>query len=367
MVQSFDAFEYVEHLRRQWRIIAVACVLAVLIAVGVSLLLPKRYTATARIVIEPPGGSDARLATAISTMYLESLKAYEFIAGGDTLFEQAAQRFHLLEPGSSQSIESLKRRVLKVSKLRDTRILEISATWTDPKLAQALAKYIADQSVALSRGENLASDRDFVEQAENQAAEAKRHLDQVQAAEAGLASEAPLAALQSEIDSSGELQSKLRQQLVETETDVVQYQQQTPADGQFAAEQLLSARGRVELLQRRTHELDREIQEKSALLSSRTAKREALQAELKVAQSAYQTVVTRLQEYRAAAGSHAEQLRVIDPGIIPQQPTFPNIPLNAAAALLLALVSSIVYLSITFVYRRRPAGLERTPSRGMRG
>ena len=52
MYQSFDAFEYVDYLRHRWRVIAAACGIALLLSAGVSLLLPKRYTATASIVID---------------------------------------------------------------------------------------------------------------------------------------------------------------------------------------------------------------------------------------------------------------------------------------------------------------------------
>ena len=77
MYQTFDAFEYrglsaapvASDRDRVWRRLC--------LSLGVSLLLPKRYTATASIVIEPPGGSDVRLSTAVSPVYLESLKTYE--------------------------------------------------------------------------------------------------------------------------------------------------------------------------------------------------------------------------------------------------------------------------------------------------
>src|SRR5580704_1623347 len=164
MYPSFDAFEYVEYLRRRWRVLAGASIAALLLSLGISLLVPKRYTATASIVIEPPGGNDVRLSTAVSPMYLESLKTYERFAGSDTLFARAVDRFHLLDPGTSQSIEALKRRVLKVNKLKDTKILEIGATLGDPKLAQGVAQYIAEQTVSTNRQESLASDREVVDQ-----------------------------------------------------------------------------------------------------------------------------------------------------------------------------------------------------------
>jgi len=366
MYPSFDAFEYIEYLRRHWRVLAAACAAAFLLSLGVSLLLPKHYTATARIVIEPPGGNDARLSTAVSPIYLESLKTYESFATGDSLFASAADRFHLLLAGSSQSIESLKRRTLKVVKVKDTKILEISATLGDPKLAQQVAQYIAEETVNISRRESLASDHEFVEQGEQQAAEAQRHLQDLQQQWTKLVISHPTESLQSEIDANVELQSKLEQQLVDAQAQAAEYEQQLTGGGQFAHEQLQASRARAELLEKRVQAFDRTIQQKTAALASGTSQRAALESELKVAQTSYETVAARLREFRAAAGTHAEQLRVIDPGIVPGRPSAPNIFLNVVAAVFLALMASVVYLSFRFAYRRRPAGFDMPVTRGMR-
>jgi uncharacterized protein involved in exopolysaccharide biosynthesis len=366
MYPSFDAFEYVEYLRRRWRVLAGASIAALLLSLGISLLITKRYTATASIVIEPPGGNDIRLSTAVSPMYLESLKTYERFAGGDSLFAGAVDRFHLLDAGSSQSIEGLKRRVLKVNKLKDTKILEISATLHDPKLAQRLAQYIAEETVNTNRRESLASDQEFVEQAEKQVADAQRHLSELQQQWNKLAVSQPIESLQSEIEANVDFESKVQQQLVEAQAQAAEYEQQQAQDGKFAREQLQAARARAALLEKRSQLLEHTLTEKTAALAARTAQRAALETELKVAQTSYETVSARLHEYQASAGTHAEQLRVIDPGIVPEQPSSPNIFLNVAAALLLAFVSSLVYLSFAFVYRRRPIDFETPMTRGMR-
>jgi succinoglycan biosynthesis transport protein ExoP len=367
MYQSFDPFEYLDYLRRRWRVVVAAAAVAVALVLPLSLLLPKRYTAMATIVIDPPAGVDARTATVVSPGYLESLKMYERYAESDSLFARAAERFHLREAGSSQAIESLKRGVLKVSKLRDTKILEISATLRDPKLAQGFAQYIAEQTVQVSRGESVESDREFVDGAQKQADEAQLRLESAQKAFTSLAIGAGVEALRNEVDASLELHQKLREQLLSAEADVAEYQQQqTQADGQFAREQLQAARARAALLEKRAQELQRGIQEKSAMLASRTAKRDELQAALKMAQASYDNATTRLREARAAAGTRGERLRVMDPGIVPQRPSSPNIPLNVGAALFLALVASIIYLSFAFAFRRRAVGFEPAVSRGMR-
>src|ERR1700722_18815094 len=131
MQDSFDVFEYIDFLRARWRFPAFACGFAILLALAIGLLLPKRYTATATILIDPPAGGDPRIATAVSTVYLESLKTYELLATNAQLFLRAAGQFHLREHDDSP-IEALKKRVLKVDKLHDTRALQISVTLPHP-------------------------------------------------------------------------------------------------------------------------------------------------------------------------------------------------------------------------------------------
>jgi capsular polysaccharide biosynthesis protein len=120
--------------------VAITCVTALAIAGGVSLLLPARYTATASILIEPPGGNDPRAATAVSTVYLESLKTYERLASSDTLFERALNDLNIRQRYPGVSTESLKRRILEVSKPSSTKIIDISATVNNHIVAHALEK-----------------------------------------------------------------------------------------------------------------------------------------------------------------------------------------------------------------------------------
>ena len=362
MYDSFDAFEYIDYLRRRWRVLAVACVVALLISIGASLMLPKRYTATASIVIEPPGGTDTRYGTAVSAVYLESLKTYESFASSDSLFARAVEQYHLQDATHPQAIEGLKRRILKVSKPRDTKILEVSVTLSDPQAAQKVAQFLAEQTAAMNRGENQAIDNAFMEQAQRQLVDASKRFENDQKTWADLTANAPVASLQSEIDSSVQLQVKLRQQQVDAQSDLAEYQQTT---GEFAREQLQAAQARAALLEKHIDELSREIQDKSMLLARRNAARDALKAEMTVAQSVYEADTARVREIQAAAGSHAEQLRVIDPGIVPQRPSSPNLLLNAVAAFLFALMAALVYVSSAFAYRRRRTGYQ-PAARGMR-
>ena len=67
--ESFNAEEYLGYLRRRLKFILLVCAGAGVLALGISLLLPKQYTATARIAIDPPAG-DPRASTSVSPIYL---------------------------------------------------------------------------------------------------------------------------------------------------------------------------------------------------------------------------------------------------------------------------------------------------------
>jgi capsule polysaccharide export protein KpsE/RkpR len=301
-------------------------------------------------VIEPPAGNDVRTSTAVSPVYLESLKSYERFAASDTLFAGAVEHFHLASGDHTRSIESLKQQVLKVTKIRDTKILEISATLPEPVLAQQFVNYVAEETVKLSKGESAATDREVIGEAERQAEDAQRRLDRAQQVQAANAAREPNGALQPQIESDVDLLEKLHQSLMDARSDIAEYQEKKD----FARE-LPGLRARAAELEKRAAELEKGIEQKSSLASQRNADRQRIDGEVKMAQTASESSTARLRELRATAGTRGERLRVIDPGIVPQRPSSPNVALNVIAALLLTLVALVAYLTVSFSYHRRRA------------
>jgi uncharacterized protein involved in exopolysaccharide biosynthesis len=329
MADSFDAFEYLSHLRSNWRFIAAVCGIALAIAAGASLLLPRKYTATARIVIEPPGGGDQRIAVAVSPIYLESLKTYEHFATGDSLFLRALQHFGLRSNAASRPVESWKRSVLKVEIPRNTKILEISATLPDPKMAQGMALYLAQETVTLSRTVNREGDQGLVQDAERQAAEARARLDGVTGELRRAGASEPVEGLRGEIYSAEALRDRLR------------------------SEQATAKGPRAEAIRQQLDGLDREIARNRRLLGERTAHADILRADRRDAEDTLAAADDYVRGVRSAAKFRGEQLSIIDPGITPERPSSPNVPLIVLAALFFGLASSLVFLGLQFGFERR--------------
>jgi uncharacterized protein involved in exopolysaccharide biosynthesis len=274
--ESFTFFQYVDHLRRRGRWIGLTCVIAAVLALGISLLLPKYYTASVRLMIDSPAGNDVRSAMAITPIYFESLKSYEAYASSEKLFSDAVKFFHLREMAPRKSIEQLKRSVLKVHLLPNTRILEIACTLPNADSAHSLALHLAGETVALSRSPSEQTDHELIAEAEKRLEEARARLEQVYA--------------------------------------------QGDAKGGVAEARRASARETFEEAER------------------------------------------RLGDVRAAAGYRGERLSIIDGGFTPERPSWPNVPLNVLSAIFIALLASVIWVTLEFSRSLQHAEPIRTPA-----
>jgi len=350
MADTLDGLVYINYVRSRWRVVALSCLIAIVLAAGVSLLLTRQYTATARIVIEPPAGADPRSAMAVSPIYLESLKTYEQFASSDSLFQKSAGRFQLATLMGPLPIESLKKRVMKVGLVRNTRILEIAATLPEARKAQALAHYVAEETVAQNRSLIAQSGQELVAGVEKQAGEARARLDRAEAEWSRLLVAEPVDSVQSAVEEAVALRAKLGEQIASARLEIAdagdRERQSSPAEADLLRKEQSNARARIEELQREVDSLDRQIADKERLLAQRQARREKLEAERKSDQAALTAVEARLRDTRNDLGYRGERLTIIDPGVVPERPSSPNMPLNVAAAALLGLLFPLVYLAL---------------------
>jgi uncharacterized protein involved in exopolysaccharide biosynthesis len=356
-----DFLSFVEYLRGRWVVAALACGVALAVTGLGSLLMPKRYTATASILIEPPAGNDPRGNTAISPVYLESLRTYEHFASSDSLFEQALKDLQFREVFSGIPIETLKHRILKVSKLRDTKILEIRATLDTPQQAQSFAHYIAEHTAAMNRELEAISVQELSQATQYVVDIARRKLEAARQARDIFISQQPITPLETKVANESELKSRVDRELMEGRVDLAAYRarlkggasqpsHQNSSEG--VEEAAAAADAQVQTLVRQSQELSISISADTALLERRKHQREILDKELQTAQSQYETETTRNNEVLASAVFRGERLAVVDPGVVPERPSSPNIPVNLAVSLIGSLTISVLYLAIAFSYAR---------------
>jgi uncharacterized protein involved in exopolysaccharide biosynthesis len=353
MTDSTDAFRYVGYIRLRWRAIAISCAVAVTLALVATLLMPREYTATARIVIDPPAGADIRAATAVSPIYLESLKTYERFASAGGLFQKAAERFGLRQLLGNRPIESLEKRVLRVEIVRNTRILEIAATLPDPRKAQALARFLAEETVGMNRAIAMEGAQDLVDAVAQEERRARVSLRETDAAWSHVLTDEPVDALQSDLALVAGLRSEVQQRIAGAELEVAESADRVsriPASMGPSA-----SHARLQELRRQLTALDRQEAEDEKRLAQRLADRDKVASERKSAEAALAAMQQRLGEARGESGYRGERLRIIDPAIVPERPSSPNLPLNLAMAALLALVLPMLYFTLELNYREQRA------------
>jgi succinoglycan biosynthesis transport protein ExoP len=349
MGDSFNPFEFAAFLRARWHFLAITCGVAVGLSLVASLLLPKRYTATATILISPPAGNDPRAATALSPIYLESLRAYERLASNDTLFVRALDHFHVREDYTGKPVESLKRRILQVTKVANTELLEISATLGDARTAQGLAQFIAEQTCEASRSFDMTAKEELT-------AEARRNLEraQVRVTQAEIARNAPeLSAIRSgeeKLWNASELRARIEDDLTSARTELAGA---TDSDAGKAT----AAKARVQSLEEQDRAVTAQLENEGAAVEKRKRDREAIESEWNAARVEAETAKSKLNEIAASSAFRGERLQIIDPGIVPQQPSSPIVWLNVAASLIVSLTAGLVFAALKFSRRTR---IERT-------
>ena len=303
-----------------------------MLALIVSLLIPKEYTARASLLIDPPAGSDPRMSVTASPVYFESLRAYESLASSDSLFLRAAEKFHLRDA----PLETLKRRVLRVTKLRETKILEISVTLPDPAQAQAMAQFLAEQTVAINQESSARGERELRDSAQQNEAAARKRLEDAQAEWQLFSMKRPLEGARSETEALSIAREGVRRNLVDARTDLAVRQEEK------------ELRARVESLEKQDVALSERIDRSTAEFSDRESRGEGLEATVRQARIELGVAAARVQELQAAEGMRSERLRVIDPGVVPEKASFPQTGLNVALAIAVAMIACFTYLALTF-------------------
>ncbi len=359
---ALDLFPFARFAVSRWRVLAVSCGLCIVLTAAVGLLLPKKYTATVTLVIEPPAGNDPRGSTAVSPIYLESLKTYEHFANSDSLFEQALQELNLRSDYTGVPIENLKNKMLDVAKPRETKILRVSATLGDPQKAQKLAQYIAEKTVAMNRSLDEASIRDSISEGHLVIENAlTRQKSAIKARDEYLQQE-PIAGMEAELAGAVETRTRVDRDLTEIGEQLADTEARIHAGGgadgtlydpQRLHDSVAAYKAQLDVLHRQREGLAQLIEKLSNVVEHRKHQRDILDHELQTAQAQYEAANTRNNDILASIAFRGERIEILDRGVVPERPSSPKLALNLALAFVGSLAAALAYLLLLFSYSRR--------------
>jgi capsular polysaccharide biosynthesis protein len=347
MTKTFSVEDLLLHLRMHGRLLAIACGISFLLSLCISLLMTPKYTATVSIVIDPPANSDPRAATAISPMYLESLRTYESYAEGDSLFADAVAKYHL-RTSKNQTIESLKQNILRVSKRKDSKILQIRVALPEPDRALAVARFIAGGVLSLNQDTAAVIEVEARRNGQKQLDQWQENYRKAQEEYTDFNRKWPVEALQSEVDSLTDVVGRVQQASIEAGADAEEYatREARPGAASDANRQAAALRARADILDRQVTQMRLSLAAQGAELSKRIASRVQLEAQVKMAQAGLDAEARHVREIQDATGGRGDVLTIIDRGILPERPTSPNVVLNVVASVFIALILSSAYLLV---------------------
>jgi uncharacterized protein involved in exopolysaccharide biosynthesis len=197
-----------------------------------------------------------------------------------------------------------------------------------------LALFLAEETIRLARTANRSGDEERI-------AEIRKQWEQAEARVTVARAE------QSRVEKRGPAPEALRAELEELRALREEVERMRLA-AELSAQ---TAPARAVALRERTAEIDRRIESREALLVTRSGEVEAALTESESAWQAQEDLARRVRELEATAGFRGERLSLLDPGVPPEKPSSPNLPLNVVVALALALIASFLYLTAEFVFQ----------------
>ncbi|MDP9170422.1 MAG: hypothetical protein M3N54_07385, partial [Acidobacteriota bacterium] len=293
---------------------------------------------------------DPRAATNVSSVYLESLRTYEHLAESDSVFLRALDHLRIRRQYPGRTVEALKRSILKVSKPLNTRVIEISATMENAAAAQALAQFIAEQTVALSRALDTQVSADVIRESKAIFEAASERLRKAQAAADEVAKTPGPDALTAENEGSRDLKFRVERDLARARGELASLSGSGESDGTLL--KAAATRARIGSLEAQDRALNSTLSVRGAQLEKLRQRHDTVEAELAAARKDSESARVKMSDIGASAAFRGERLDVFEPGIVPQRPSSPNIPLNILVAVLLSAVISVGYLAFRYGYER---------------
>ncbi len=366
MPEPVSAYQFLQHLAARWRVPVIACATAAVLAFAGSKLMTKEYVATARILIEPPGTSDPRSALVVTPVYMDSLRTYTLFASSDELFKEAVETLGIRDPDDPKPLSRLKETILEVEIPRNTKVLEIRVTLTDPEKAQILAGYLAEATVRLNQELNAASDEARTAAPRRARDHAARRVRDAEKQLRLFAQKEPVAGLDQELEALVSTRTILRLDLLRSdrqqservgthsssgggETEGTRDQGDAPGTGKL--------KSRTAHLREQVSQLDEEIKHIRVTLAQREAQAQALEAERSAAWWIQEDAEARLLQERSMQSARGERLQIMDRGVVPERPSYPRVGLNVIVSTGLALVLSLLYLTLQFSFLQQKEAL----------
>jgi uncharacterized protein involved in exopolysaccharide biosynthesis len=309
---------------RKW---ILACALTAALGAGVfSSLQPKIFGAKTLLLVseskitEP----DAKFPNFV---YYELLKTYETLIFNDSLIQKTIENFGLQKAPYKLNVETL-RPMLKVSLLKNTRLLEMRVEFPDARLAADIANFFARQAVNLNEEMN-ATDRQRAVLFFQREMEQGRH--NLESANNRLTEFNKTSGIEKRRESIRSLSGQVSEEeasLSRLKVELSEHLAKRPRQTTEADVEVLALKNEVAIAQKAlletTRRLDRLTQENAA----KEGTLNQLSTENNLAGENYSALGKKLQEASSRVSARTIDLQQASPALPSERPIKPRTPLN---------------------------------------
>lgn len=397
--------ELVDYIKVIWKwkyLIILGTLASTVIAVLISLSLPKIYRATVTfLVTTSPVVRQSN--EPLESRYDLLAETYKGIIKNKSSLLAAMEKFKLNNNSQNFSLEILEN-LISVKTVPNSKLLHLDVELSNPQLASDLANFLAENAVSLntklSQGDTVEAQKFFKEEVKNieqeyQVSE-KEYLD--------FQKQARMADLRKRMETLLSMKSSLSQQLTDTEInlngeeskekrlaeevkgrspkisleksinddpafqqlfssvsstqqkDLMKLKTNSEAINDaygFMDQSLVSSRAQVDLLKSRMDTLksslariEQELRTVQATLAQRGMEETKLNNRYQLASSVYQDFRRKLEEANISVFSKSQDLKILDPAIIPSHPVKPK---KTMIVMMTFLISGIGFFFLAFL------------------
>lgn len=416
-------------LRARWGVVLLTLLLSVAAAVGLSLWLPKQYTAATSVVIDmrqPDTVTGAMLQSAVGTSYMSTQVD---IINSDRVALGVVKRLGLLQSpaiqqqwmertqGNGQLVDWLsdllkKQLEIKPSASRDSNVITINYTATEPEFAAAVANAFAQEYIDVNLELRVSPARQFATFFEEQTQAARGKLEAAQKALSDYQQENGITSVDERLDFEVAKLNEVSSQLTgvqgqttdsqskrgSTQSDTLAEVMQSPLVNSLKADiarleakltesnvnlgsnhpqtqrtlaELATLRSELESETRKvtsaietTYQVSkqRETQLKSAvaaqkarvlMLNKQRDELNVLKRDIETAQRAFELISQRASQTGIESRTDQTNISVLTPAVVPSMPSKPRLVLNVLVSIFLGLLFGVGLALVLELANRR--------------
>lgn len=331
MILNEGAFNFIDVLQillKKRKPIIIGTLIAAVITLAIGFIIPKSYKASASMIIsESKTGSDGVLSNYFNPRYYYT---FEGVVKNKDIAKKVIEKFGLDKEPYEMSVDDFIENI-KVSLLRNSKLIELDVFFNDASKAAEIANYLAKEAVELNNSMNITDVEESRNTINEQLESARKNLE---------VSEKKLA----------DYKAFARVKELETEIEILLYKladlEIRNLDLSLKSEDAKTKSKELRNIDEKTSDTKTALIEKQKLLAERETQLETLTLKYETDQQLYKKIKSKFEESILKISEKSQEIRIVDHAYAPAYPEYPKKKLMTMIASVLAFIALCLFYLI---------------------